>query len=652
MERESVPVWLEGIQGPYLPRFIESEAKVLRVVAGPGSGKTTGLKKRILRLIERDGVDPARIFVGTFTRAIVQDLVEELGDAVAQGIRVSTLHSLALGLLHDNPPARVGHRLRFLMAYEEQAMLYDVGLGLHDDRRQADRERDLKRLQSSWAERRPLPDAAFAGEVERWLRWHGAMLIGEVVPLATRALESGDIPVSLFDEVIVDEYQDLTACEQRMVELVWSGERSLVVLGDDDQSIYSFRFNHPGGITEFGERFDVEDHVIPENRRSAEPIVDLANAMMAEGGTTKDPMIARSTAEGRVDLVYWPSLEAEIEGLGRYLAAQPFPYLVLVGRRLIGHRLADAVGPDAQTSFYQEVLEHQIAQERFALAALLADPEDLVAVRAWLGFDDTTPKQAANRNCAAYASARASDLTGRALLEGITNGAVAVGGTGRSNVIARARAAIDHLVAMPHDAAGLIAYAFDPDAAAAEGDVEKQRWVRHDLEALRAAALVYADEGKTFGSIMESLRYRIATRAPLRLPSTARVRIMTLHSAKGLQAERVIVAGAAGQIIPGIPRPEPAAEAAHRAEQRRLLYVAVTRAKVELVVSWPRSVSFADASAANIAIDQGSVFTVAGERRVQTGRTPLLPGHLPGVQSGADWLGARLAGHSEVENAD
>lgn len=232
-------------------------------------------------------------------------------------------------------------------------MLNDIGLELHDARRQTERERDLKRLQPSWAERRPLPDAAFAGAVERWLRWHGAMLIGEVVPLATRALESGDIPRGIFDEVMVDEYQDLTACEQRLVELVWSGERSLVVLGDDDQLIYSFRFNHPGGITEFGERLDVEDHVIPENRRSAEPIVDLANAMMAEGGTRKDPMIARSTTEGRVDLVHWASLETEIEGLGRYLAAQPFPYLVLVGRRLIGHRIADAVGPDAQTSFYQ-----------------------------------------------------------------------------------------------------------------------------------------------------------------------------------------------------------------------------------------------------------------------------------------------------------
>jgi superfamily I DNA/RNA helicase len=59
--------------------------------------------------------------------------------------------------------------------------------------------------------------------------------------LARVALESGDIPTGEFDHVIIDEHQDLTAAEQHLVEEIWSKEGSLVVLGDDDQSIYSFR---------------------------------------------------------------------------------------------------------------------------------------------------------------------------------------------------------------------------------------------------------------------------------------------------------------------------------------------------------------------------------------------------------------------------
>lgn len=116
--------WLTGIFGEHLPRLIESDAKVIQAVAGPGSGKTTGLKRRVQRLVEGNGVDPNRIFVGTFTRAIARELADELGEIIS----VSTIHSLALRLLRENPAALGGLRLRFLLQYEEEAMLYDIGL--------------------------------------------------------------------------------------------------------------------------------------------------------------------------------------------------------------------------------------------------------------------------------------------------------------------------------------------------------------------------------------------------------------------------------------------------------------------------------------------------------------------------------------------
>lgn len=74
-------------------------------------------------LVEGDGVDPRRIFVGTFTRAIARDLQAGL----AEQLRVSTLHSRALRLLRENPAALGGRKLRFLLKFEEDAMLYDIG---------------------------------------------------------------------------------------------------------------------------------------------------------------------------------------------------------------------------------------------------------------------------------------------------------------------------------------------------------------------------------------------------------------------------------------------------------------------------------------------------------------------------------------------
>src|SRR5262249_35040196 len=140
--------------------------------------------------------------------------------------------------------------------------------------------------------------------------------------------------------------------------------------------------------------------------------------------------------------------------------------------------------------------------------------------------------------------------------------------------------------------------------------------------------------------LIAKLRYRIATRVPLSAEPEARVKIMTLHSAKGLEGDAIIVAGLADQIVPGPPTDDPAETAAHRAEQRRLIYVSVTRARGELVVSWPRSVAFSDARANGLRIDGGSIHTEHGQRRVRLSRSTLLPDDLPAGRAGSGWLRA------------
>jgi superfamily I DNA/RNA helicase len=122
--------WLDRIDGDALPELILSDAPVIRVIAGPGSGKTLGLKRRIRRLVEGDGIEPNRIFVGTFTRAIASELARELGSPIdyeeqeADGETrepvVSTLHSLALRMLKESPQAVPGRHFRFLLSFEAE----------------------------------------------------------------------------------------------------------------------------------------------------------------------------------------------------------------------------------------------------------------------------------------------------------------------------------------------------------------------------------------------------------------------------------------------------------------------------------------------------------------------------------------------------
>lgn len=629
---ESHPApWLEGIEGREARELIESNSQIIRVVAGPGSGKTTCLKRRIQRLVQNDGIDPKTIFAGTFTRAIARELKESLGTEV----RVSTLHSLAYGLLRRYPAARQGLRLRFLLKYEEDALLYDiedVGASIGDLHKRRDA---LRLLQASRSQRTVYENAAFAGAIRRWLQRHRGMLIGEVVYLCVTGLESNDVPPGMFDHVVIDEYQDLTLAEQELVRLLWSKTGSLTVMGDDDQSIYGFRFNHPEGITDFAKTWPkCINLTLSDNRRCGERILKTANLMMAEAGSKKPRMTWKSARYGELKAVQWETLDEEINGLAEYVRTHSEEsFLVLVPRRFIGYRLADAIGDDAKTAFSEQVLEHPMAQEAFTAASLLVDPEDFIATRAYLGFHGTKPTHAPRRNAGAYTCLPAN-IGGHELIRQIASGSLDVSGSGQTHIRKRAKKAVQ-LINRSLQATEIVDLLFDDTLARVEEDDEKRRRLIEDLRELRVAAheLLSVQTAPNMSRVMSSLRYRIATRAPLRMSDEQepRVKIMTLHAAKGLEADNVVIAGVADQFIPG-KEVDPQVIA----EQRRLLYVAVTRARESLIISWPRQIRTADVTKNLGRLDQ--VKTRTDVKWATTSRSSLLPQGLTGVVSGGQLL--------------
>ena len=178
---------------------------------------------------------------------------------------------------------------------------------------------------------------------------------------------------------------------------------------------------------------------------------------------------------------------------------------------------------------------------------------------------------------------------GRELLRKIVDEEIKVTGRGQKNIKKRAKKAIE-LIDRNLEPRQVIDYVFDPARAESEKkDDDKQLQLRDSLEKLRAAAhkLLEEQDSPDLGEILNVLGYRIATRAPL-VPDDEepRVKIMTIHSAKGLEEDNIVIAGVVDQLIPGL-----AIENEEKEEQRRLLYVAVTRAKDSLIVSWPKHIS-------------------------------------------------------------
>lgn len=634
------PTWLQGIEGATARKLIESDESLIRVVAGPGTGKTTCLKRRTKRLVTDLEVPPSHIFVGTFTRAIAKELKAELGEEVT----VSTLHSLAYRLLRENPSACQGMKLRFLLAFEEDCLLHDIRGFLPEKDTVSNRRKKLRELEATRSRREDFENEQFATAVRNWLIRHKAMLVGEVVHLAVLSLESSDISPGRLEHVIIDEYQDLTSAEQALVDLLVADDGSLTILGDPNQSIYGFRYNHPRGVSSFPERWPhriCDDLTFDENRRCGQAILDIANLMIASMPTDsilpQQPLSCQSGRAGRVASVFWESVEDEIFGLARYVRERPTEsFLILVPRRVLGYRLKREIGADATTAFHEEVLEHPVAQEAFTAASIIADPNDAVAIRAWLGFHGTKAQKAGDRNRIAYSSLSSGTL-GLALLRQIADQTVHPQGKGKMSIRQRARRAVG-LIQQEMEPQEIFKLIFREDLANVEDDDEKREFLINDLRELREAGLEVLDEQPEIGikGAMNTLRYRIATRAPLRSQDDVdhRVKIMTLHGAKGLEADNVVIAGVADQIVPGDVSRDDRDPVEVTEEQRRLLFVAITRAKESLVLSWPRFIPTSDNRKIMPRIDPKGYVEHQGEPGIKGTRSRLLPDSLSGVMPG------------------
>lgn len=636
--------WDDNISGPHLA-IAGSTAVRVGVLAGPGTGKTSyGLMRRVARLLE-EGVSPDRILLVSFTRTAAHDLRDKvglLGAAGADDVRATTLHSYCFSVLQrDSVLLITGRTPRPLTEHEADLMLRDIQGDFGDIRARRDL---LEAWQAGWvrgSEDHPglaeLPtEREFERQALRWLVHHRAMLIGEVVPLAyhylTISLVDGES--GYFDHVIVDEYQDLNFLEQRLLNLIADRTgASLCVAGDDDQSIYGFRHANPIGIQQFLANDDVESHSIDVCGRCPRVVLSMANALMAHApDRDKLPLTYLQNTDGQVALVRWANQAEEVEGIVAAIASdlqaqqrQPGDILILVHRHKIGEAIRDRLREleiAAHSFFTEEAVKTSEAQE--ALAVLrLAVVDDPVSLRVILGTGDSTGRAEAYQRLQEHA--RSLEITEREVLDHALRGT-------KSPVSLRAflpryRRALAVIAALPHDDLAAVIDAVLPDGQEPVAD-------------LRAIALDVLPECGSLEELVEALIVRVTqTDVP---PSPDYVRIMSLHKSKGLTSPVVFVAGLVEGVVPTLVSglSEERIEAAV-VEQRRLLYVALTRASEQLVLSYARSMELALANSMGVRVVRDGIRRVDG-----TPWAPTIPSRYlselgpeaPNPVAGTSWL--------------
>lgn len=592
--------WNDDLAGPALS-IAETTESPLRVMAGPGTGKSFAMKRRIARLVEQDKISPRRILAVTFTRNAAAGLVTDLQSLDIEGseaIVAGTLHSFCFRLLaQEEVLALSGRHPRPVVTFVSHGVLQFEGRMMLEDLSTAgefggkrDCTKRIRAFEAAWArlqsEEPGWPktaiDVQFHEALLSWLRFHKAMLIGELVPEAYRYLR--DNPAcearAAFDHVVVDEYQDLNRAEQSLVDLIASNGETTIV-GDLDQSIYRFRHANPEGIVDFAATHpDTHDENLNECRRCPTRVVAIADALIRRNHPGEGLPRLRprpGNPNGEIHIVQWASLTQEAQGLAdyvRWLVEQrgytPGDILILTPRRLIGYGIRDRVSASglAVHSFYhEEALEEDEAQRAFALLTLLVNNEDRVALRWWLGHDATTARVGPYKRLRRYCEQ--SGTSPWEALSALSRGELALPNAAT-------------LVASFEELTGTLNELRELDL---EGVVETV--LPEDSEGcrvLREAALLALPNCESVGDLLKTLK--TAVTQPEMPEEGDFVRVMSLHKSKGLTSKVVIVAGCLEGLVPFQNYDEPAAEQAQiLLEQRRLFYVAITRCTEILVLS-------------------------------------------------------------------
>ena len=588
--------WNDGLDGQAL-KIAATRSSPLCVVAGPGTGKTFALMRRLTRLIEVEHAVPDRILACTFTRTAAEDItrsVAKLGVAGADAIATQTVHGLCFSMLsREDVLAATGRIPRPLLRFEERFLLQDIckaGLG-------GVREctKTLRAFSAAWArlqhEQPGWPndqrDQRFQSVLLSWLHFHRAILIGELIPEGIKYLRNNaQSPFrTAFDHVLVDEYQDLNRAEQELIELLSNG--SLVVIGDEDQSIYSFKHAHPEGIVEFPSTHPhTEEAGLDQCRRCPHRIVAMANALISHNTTRSKRQLQPlpDNPTGKIYAVQWSSMREEAAGIAAFIKAhvdagrvKAGNILVLAPRREFGYMVRDQLNNlsvPAHSFFSEELLDgdpkdlaESRTQQAMALLILLNNSEDRVALRCWCGFGNNSLADAAWARLRAHCET-SGDSPWRALKE-------LAGGT----------------LKLPHTTYIVARFQQLQTQIAALSGLKGKQLVDAILPSTETWAAALAEIGaniepEDFDSktLVDTIRRHVSQ--PDMPTDVDYVRVMSLHKSKGLTADLVIVSGCMQGLIPSIDADAtPQDQQRALEEQRRLFYVAITRTRQTLVLS-------------------------------------------------------------------
>jgi DNA helicase-2/ATP-dependent DNA helicase PcrA len=544
-------------------RAVTSDAAPLCVLAGAGSGKTRVLTRRVAWRIEQDTADARHVLALTFTRKAAGELRSRLRAlGVRQQVTAGTFHGIAYGQLRQRwadlgtrPPALLDRKVRVLARVVARR---ESGRSAAGPAKAGPSLADLA-AEVEWAKARMVPPdrypeavvaagrrppvpademAAIYSRYEQEKVRQGLVDFDDLLVACINDLEQDPGFAAAqrwrFRHLFVDEFQDVNPAQYRLLQ-GWMGDRlDLCVVGDPNQAIYSWNGADPTLLGHFSRRFPTAGVVrLDHNYRSSPQVLTVAAAVLAQGQSAPTDMLRATQADGPLPTVTASETDvSEARAIASRLRRARRPGMAWA-------HLAVLTRTNAQLVLLEEALRAvRIPYRVSGGEAFLDRPEVKDAL-------DELRRAPAGMPFAA----RLADLEGRVADLDRAVSQEAAAGAGGGHEVADRRSHLEGLVRLGHD------YEAVDRAASAEGF---SAWL----------AATVRSEGADGGADA--------------------VELTTFHRAKGLEWPVVFLAGLERGLVPVGHAATPAAEA----EERRLLYVALTRAERELHCSWAERRTF------------------------------------------------------------
>ena len=611
---------LAGLNAAQREAVLHFEGPML-VLAGAGSGKTRVLTTRIARLIEHHGVDPARILAVTFTNKAageMRDRIARLLGEEPKGLWSGTFHAIGARILRAS--ARHVGRTPSFTIYDEDDNLGVVKRIMESEgvspkqwspKVISSLISDAKNALVSPAEYESLamdPVSRAAAKVYRRmepaLRMANAVSFDDLLVLPVEIFRGDHATLARYRDrfrfILVDEYQDTNRAQFQFIKLLGSAHGNVVVVGDDDQSIYGWRGADIRNILDFEKEFAPARLVrLEENYRSTPDILDVANAAITMNVGRKGKTLRATRRSGEAvtvvaalderDEAAWAVEEIksrrnrENRGLDEFAVlyrtnAQSRALEDALRREALPYRLVGSV------RFY----DRREIRDLMAYLKLVANPSDEEAFRRAIsvprrGIGDTTIDSLA-------ASARDAgvplfELAAREAAQESLRPAArkALSDFVRMISALREQARVTSVDALIQDLVAGIRYV---DYIKAEGPESARDRIENISALINGAAETVIDDGGEVGlTPLDHFLQRamLVAGADALDPSADAVTLMTLHNVKGLEYPVVFLTGLEDGLF---PLSQSFDDPPKLEEERRLFYVGITRAKEKLYLSF------------------------------------------------------------------